>query len=286
MPALTTSTPLIEILTPPQGGDLLYRTITQIVCNNCTLIMCAIISLFRSILLTVFLKAWNAPLWLHKDTMLKWTKPKNKCSQKSVKLIAVLELLSGILWSELDVPCVHHCVSLRLDNLNELMPLISECCNPVTFSDTNNFLTSVDPKILPCCVPQLFDFVELQEDIIHSFVAGKSLLQSPQQIRMPFKFKEQSKPQKLPGNMWVHANSARAHHLYLCLLTDFKVLHFKWPRLIRNYCQSFRLPILLYSLICCICEMFCLHVCLYNRNVCRPEIKIYLKYPRDLANSP
>ena len=31
MPALTTSTPLIEILTTPQGGNLLYRTIAQIV---------------------------------------------------------------------------------------------------------------------------------------------------------------------------------------------------------------------------------------------------------------
>ena len=81
------------------------------------------------------------------------------------------------------------------------MPLISECCNPVKFSDADNPLTSVDPTILPCCVPQLFDFVELQEDIIHSFVAGKCPLQSPQQIRIPFNFKEQSKPQKLPGNM-------------------------------------------------------------------------------------
>ena len=78
------------------------------------------------------------------------------------------------------------------------MPLISECCNPVAFTDRDNPLTSVDPTILPCCVPQLFDFIELQEDIIRKFVAGKCLLQSPQQIQIPFNFKE---PQKLPGNV-------------------------------------------------------------------------------------
>ena len=94
----------------------------------------------------------------------------------------------------------------RLDDVNELMPLISECCNPVTFSDINNFLTDADATILPCCVPQLFDFIELQEDVIHSFVAGKYQLQSPQQIQIPFNFKEQSKPQKLPGNMLVHSD--------------------------------------------------------------------------------
>ena len=92
-------------------------------------------------------------------------------------------------------------MSHRLEDLNELMPLISECCNPIAFTDRDNPLASVDPTILPCCVPQLFDFVELQEDIIRSYVAGKCRLQSPQQIQMPFNFKEQSKPQNLPGNM-------------------------------------------------------------------------------------
>ena len=81
------------------------------------------------------------------------------------------------------------------------MPLISECCNPIAFTDRYNPLTSVDPTILPCCIPQLFDFVELQEDVIRSYIAGKCLLENPTKIKMQFKFKGQSEPRNLPANM-------------------------------------------------------------------------------------
>ena len=173
--------------------------------------------------------------------------------------------------------CVHHCVSHRLDDLNELMPLISECCNPVTFSDTNNLLTSVDPTILPCCVPQLFDFVELQEDIIHFFVAGKSLLQSPQKIRIPFNFKEQSKPQQLPGNMWVHTeqchvmNKGTTHYLWLywqtsrCCISD----GLTWQKTTWIWVSGYQF--------CCYYTLLYMHktwcpACLsvYSRNIHRP----------------
>ena len=89
----------------------------------------------------------------------------------------------------------------RLEDLRDVMPLISKCCSIVPFKHINHPLTALDSTMLPCCVPQLFDLQELQDDLMKVFVAGKHLLQDPKEICMSFYFKEQHMAQSIPGNM-------------------------------------------------------------------------------------
>ena len=91
--------------------------------------------------------------------------------------------------------------SYRLEDLRDVMPLICKCCSIVPFKHMNHPLIALDSTMLPCCVPQLFDLQELQDDLMKVFVAGKHLLQDSKEISVSFYFKEQRIAQSIPGNM-------------------------------------------------------------------------------------
>ena len=88
-----------------------------------------------------------------------------------------------------------------MDDLDDILPLISKCCSIVAFRQINGPLVTVDSTLLPCCVPQQFDLICLQNDIAKSFLAGKRLVQMPEGIYVKFQFKEQSRGQPITGNM-------------------------------------------------------------------------------------
>ena len=83
------------------------------------------------------------------------------------------------------------------------MPLICKCSSVVTFKPADHMypLNELDSTVLPCCVPQLFDLGKLQDDLVKVYIAGKHLLQNPENILMSFYFKELTVSQPIPGNM-------------------------------------------------------------------------------------
>ena len=87
----------------------------------------------------------------------------------------------------------------RLEDLDDILPLLSKHCSTVAFKQMESPLSKLDPTLLPCCIPQLFDLQSLQDDVIKCFVAGKHLLQMPENIRVTFQFKEDTKEQPITG---------------------------------------------------------------------------------------
>lgn len=92
----------------------------------------------------------------------------------------------------------------RLEDLDDLMPLLSKNCSMVPVKQINYSPDDddmVDSTLLPCCVPQLFDLESLQDDIMKDFVAGKRVLQMPEEIGVAFQFKKDSKAQPITQNL-------------------------------------------------------------------------------------
>ena len=71
------------------------------------------------------------------------------------------------------------------------MQFISHCCNLncITASKDHPY----DSSLLSGCVPQVYDLLQLQEDIARHFIAEKQLLQHPNRIHRDFYFKESLK---------------------------------------------------------------------------------------------
>ena len=71
------------------------------------------------------------------------------------------------------------------------MQFISHCCylNCITASKDHPY----DSSLLSGCVPQVYDLLQLQEDIARHFIAEKQLLQHPNRIHFDFHFKDSPK---------------------------------------------------------------------------------------------
>ena len=200
----------------------------------------------------------------------------NKCSQKLVKLTCcfgtAVRYIVKWTWC-----CVHHCVSHRLDDLNAVDAInfwMLQSCHIFWHQQPTHQCGSHNTAML-CSTTIRFCWITRRH---HSFLCGrKKLLQSPQKIRIPFNFKEQSKPLQLPGNMWVHTeqchvmNKGTTHYLWLywqtsrCCISD----GLTWQKTTWIWVSGYQF--------CCYYTLLYMHktwcpACLsvYSRNIHRP----------------